>query len=151
MPSSSSRLTSEASVKRAGGDVVWPLASSSGDGQGLADGEHGQQRLAVVERGVGIVGALDVGPEVAGEGDGAAGGGELGVAAVGGRGADAHLDRLAPGVDHLRGDGALPDQLVEAELVAAAARRTADSGVRNDSPAGRMASWASCAFLTLRS
>ncbi len=85
----------------------------------LADGEHGQQRLAVVEGGIGIVGALHVGPQVAGERDGPTGGGELGVSPVGRRGTDAHLDRLAPGVDHLRGDGALPDELVEAELVGA--------------------------------
>ena len=36
MPSSSSRLTSDASVKRAGGEVAWPLASRSGGGEGLA-------------------------------------------------------------------------------------------------------------------
>ena len=35
-------------------------------------GQHRQQRLAIVEGGVGIVGALHVGPQVAGEGDGPA-------------------------------------------------------------------------------
>ena len=54
--------------------------------------------------------------------------------------------RAALGVLHLRGDRAHPDQLVEAELVAAADPVWA--GVRNGSPAGRIASCASWAFLT---
>ena len=66
-----------------------------------------------------VVAALLVGGEEAAEGDDRAGGRELGVAAVRGRRAEPHRDGLAAGVGHLRGDGALPDQLVERELVAA--------------------------------
>src|SRR5699024_6034375 len=66
-------------------------------------------------------GGLDVGLEEAGEGDGSAGGGEGGRAVAGVVGAglagdpDAHGG--AAGVGHLGGDGALPDQLVEAVLL----------------------------------
>src|SRR5690606_25893097 len=99
-----------------------------------APGERRQGLLAVVESGLGVVRALDVGAEVAGEDDRAAGGAEgedrLGrgageveggghYAAVGQPRLDARGDRLQPGVPHLRGDGALPDQVVEAGLYAA--------------------------------
>src|SRR5262249_41956130 len=47
-----------------------------------------------------------------------AGGAELGVCPVGGRGTDANRDGLAAGIGHLRGDCALPDQIVERGLVA---------------------------------
>ena len=43
-----------------------------GVGQPLADRQVGEQALAVVEVGLGVVGALDVDPQVAGERDGAA-------------------------------------------------------------------------------
>ncbi len=54
---------------------------------------------------------------------------------------------LADGVLHLRGDGAHPDQLVEPELLAGQAGLRRASGTL--SPAGRIASCASWAFLTL--
>ena len=131
--------------------MVWPLASSSGVREHVALGERRQQRLAVVELGVGVVGALDVGPEVAGERDRAARRSPLGVAPVAPRVAARRTDTdCAAGVGHLRGDRALPDQVVEAQLVAAQLAAS-DSGVRNESPAGRIASCASWAFLTLRS
>ena len=65
-------------------------------------------------------------------------------------GRQADLRARPGGVVHLRGHRALPDQLVEAELVA---RQLACRliGVRKVSPDGRMASCASWAFFTLRS
>ena len=87
-------------------------------GQRVALGDLRQPALAVVELGVRVVGALDVGLQEAVEGDDLAGGGELGVPAVGGRAADLDGDGLADRVLHLGGDGPLPDQLVEPELVA---------------------------------
>jgi len=52
------------------------------------------------------------------ERDHCAGGRELRAAPVGARPGDAHRDGLPARVRHLRGDGALPDQFVELELVA---------------------------------
>ena len=63
----------------------------------------------------------------------------------------ADLGARPGGVGHLGGHGALPDEVVEAELVAVQLRGRPASGVRKVSPAGRMASWASWAFFTLRS
>ena len=48
MPSSSSRLTSDASVKRAGGVGRVALRLERGDRHGVADGERRQQRLALL-------------------------------------------------------------------------------------------------------
>ena len=84
---------------------------------GLALGEVGQRDLVVVAA-LAAVGALDVRLEEPVERDHPARRGEDHVAAVGGQPADADGHRLAGGVLHLRGDGALPDQLVEPELVA---------------------------------
>ncbi len=64
----------------------------------------------------GTVGVLDVDPAEALVGDDRAAGGELGVAAVGGGGAEAHGDSLADGVGHLRRDRAVPDHLVDPGL-----------------------------------
>ena len=81
---SSSSLTSDGlgvAGRRLGGVAV------GGDllgGQRVALGDLRQPALAVVELGVGVVGALDVGLEEAVEGDDLAGGAELGVPAVGG-------------------------------------------------------------------
>ena len=86
--------------------------------QRVALGDLRQPALAVVQLGVGVVGALDVRLEEAVEGDDLAGRAELGVPAVGGAAADLDGDRLADGVLHLGGDGPLPDQLVQPELVA---------------------------------
>ena len=65
--------------------------------------------------------------------------------------ADAQRDGPALRVRHLRRDRAHPDQLVERELVARQLAAATCCGVRKESPAGRIASCASCAFLTLRS
>lgn len=56
------------------------------------------------------------------EGDRLAGRAELGVAAVGGPARDLDGDGVADRVLHLGGDGPLPDQLVQPELVAGQAR-----------------------------
>ena len=114
----------------------------------LALGQRRQPALAIVGVGaVALVGVLDVGEEEALVGDDRAARGELGVATARGRGAQADGDRLAGGVGHLRGDRALPDQLVDPGLAGLTSRATS-SGERKRSPAGRMASWASCAFFT---
>ena len=86
--------------------------------QRVADGQRRQPDLLVLQLGVGVVGALDVGPQEAGERDDLAAGGELGVLPRRRHAAEAHLDALAPGVGHLRGDGPHPDQLVQPALVA---------------------------------
>ncbi len=84
----------------------------------VAHGELRQQRLLLAELGRRIVAALDIGAQVAGELDRLAAGREDRAPAVGRPAFD--LDRGAQqlGVGHLRGDGALPDQLVELQLVA---------------------------------
>ncbi len=79
-------------------------------------GQIGQQGLAVLEGGVGIVGALHVDPQVPGEGDGAPAGRHLGPLAAGRRRHQPHRDRPAGGVGHLRRQGALPDQLVQPQV-----------------------------------
>ncbi len=117
MPSSSRRLTSDASVKRAGGEVAWPLASRSGAPRVWPSRSSGSRVSRSSRLGVGVVGALDVGPQVAGEGDRAPRRGELGVGV--GRGAgDAHGHGSPGGVGHLRGDRPLPDEVVEPQVVA---------------------------------
>jgi hypothetical protein len=79
-------------------------------------GQRRQPALPVVAV-AGVVGVLDVGLEESVEVDDLAGRAELGPL-VRGRGArDPDRDRLAGGVLHLRGDGALPDQLVQPALV----------------------------------
>ena len=80
-----------------------------------------QPRLLVIAGGV-VVRARDVGFQEAVEGDGAAGCGQLGALhrarrhlhRDGGGGGDGDADLLAPRVRHLGGEGAHPDQLVEA-------------------------------------
>src|SRR4029077_6698736 len=64
-------------------------------------------------------GALDVRAQEAGKRDRLAGGGELSVAPAGRDRAESHLHALAARVGHLRRDRALPDQVVQAELVPA--------------------------------
>ena len=62
---------------------------------------------------------------------------------------DGHANRDAAGsrIGHLAGHGPFPDQVVKPELVGA--EHVAEvSGKAKGWPAGRMASWASCAFLT---
>ena len=105
---------------------MWPTGSMAGSGSRCADGQVGQHALAVVEVGVGVVGALDVDPQVAGERDRAARrrplrGRRARDRHVGRRGRgdgrlDAHRHGLADGVGHLRGDRPLPDEVVEAQV-----------------------------------
>ena len=77
-------------------------------------------------------------------------GAELGVLSVGARRRRLGVRRSARGVLHLRRDRALPDEVVERDARRAPSSPRRSFGVRNTSPAGRMASWASCAFATAR-
>ena len=89
-------------------------------GQCLAGGQVRQALLSVLRLTFGharCVNAFLVGGEEAAEGDDGAGCCELGVLAVGGHGAQAHGGGGTGRVGHLGGDGTLPNQLVEAELV----------------------------------
>ena len=103
-------------------------------GQRVALGQRRQPALPVVPLGV-VVGVLHVGLEEPVEADDLAGGAELGFLAGRGPAGDPDRHRLAGGVLHLRGDRALPDQLVQPELVAGQAglRRACGTGPR---PAG---------------
>ena len=85
--------------------------------QTFSDGDGGKDHLAIFKLGFGIVGTFDVGAKKTGEGDRLAGCHELAVATVRRRCSEADLDRHAPRIVHLRGDGAHPDQLVEPQLV----------------------------------
>lgn len=117
--SRSSRLLDQAGLgvtgRRLGGV---PVDRDLLGGQRIALAHLGQPALAVVQLGVRVVGTLDVRLQEAVEGDRLAGGAELDVPAVGGGATDLHRDRVAGRVLHLGGDGPLPDQLVELELVA---------------------------------
>ena len=89
-------------------------------GQCLAGGQVRQALLSVLRLTLshaGCVNALLVGGEEAAEGDDGTGCSELGVLAVRCHGAQAHGGGGTGRVSHLGGDGTLPDQLVEAELV----------------------------------
>ena len=81
-----------------------------------------QPALAVVvagRRNLVLVATFLVGGQEAAERDDRAAGRELGVPAVAAGRAEPDRHGLAPRVGHLRGDGALPDQVVERQLVAA--------------------------------
>ena len=81
-------------------------------------GQVRQPALGVVGLTAGlVVEALDVGLQEARERDGAAGGVEHHLLATGSLAGDPQAQRGAAGIGHLRGHGALPDQLVEPELV----------------------------------
>ena len=89
-------------------------------GQCLAGGQVRQALLSILRLTLGHTGcvnALLVGGEEAAEGDDGAGCSELSVLAVGCHGTQAHGGGGASRVSHLGGDGTLPDQLVETELV----------------------------------
>src|SRR5579884_2929651 len=94
------------------------LRLERGRGELVADRERRQLPLLVARRLL-LVPALLVGEQEAAEGDHRAGGAELDAPAVAGRRGDPHRHRLPPSVRHLRGDRALPDQLVQPQLVAA--------------------------------
>src|SRR5690606_39217271 len=95
-----------------------PLRVDGGVRELLALGQR-RQLGRLVAAVAGVVAAVAVDGLPAWEGDRAPGGGPLGLHAVGGRGADPGGDRVAAGVGHLGGEGALPDELVEPELVPA--------------------------------
>ncbi len=96
--------------------------------QRLVDGEWGKRLVTVVEGGLGIVAAFDVGAEEPWEQHGAAAGaeGQAGILrrlhdAVQRRRAgqlrlDARGDELQARLGHLRGDRALPDEIVQSGL-----------------------------------
>ena len=89
-------------------------------GQCLASGQVRQALLSVLRLTLshpGCVNAFLVGGEEAAEGDDGTGCCELGVLSVRCHGAQAHRGGGTGRVSHLGGDGTLPDQLVEAELV----------------------------------
>ena len=121
------------------------LRLERGDGDGVADGERRQQRLALVAVGVALVAGLDVHLAVAGERDRRAGRrANSAVGAVGGGGPEPDAHRGAGGVGHLRGQRALPDQPVQRQLLAVqlavhlvAASAAASSGGSPRGPPGR--------------
>ena len=124
MPSSSSRAQARLGVAGRRRRRV-PLGIELPGVEPLAPLDAGQPALGVIGAGLvvtigarALVAGLDVGAQEAREGDRASTGGELdrlvGAAAAG----EPDADRLPDRVGHLRGDGPLPDQLVEAELVA---------------------------------
>ena len=115
----------------------------------VANGQGRQADLAVLQVGVGIIGPLHVGPQEPGKRDHPAARSELGVLAGGRTSAQANRHALPDGIRHLGGYGPHPHQFVQAALVAVQTR--APRAVRKVSPAGRMASCASWAFLTFLS
>ena len=92
--------------RRVGGVAV---GSDVAGGQGVALGQLRQVLVVFVLR-------VRIGAEPTGEGDGAAGGGQLDILAGGRLARDGSGDGRAAGVFHLGGDGALPNELVELEL-----------------------------------
>ncbi len=117
MPRSSSALTSDASVYRAGGEVEWPSGSSDRCSTCSPTFRCGQAALGVAVLRL-VVAALLVRSEEAPERDHGAGGAELGIPPVGCGRAEPQRDGLPAGILHLRGDRSLPDELVEGVLVA---------------------------------
>ena len=89
------------------------------NGQRRPFAQRRQDHFLVLELGLRVVRALDVRAQEAGERDRLAGGRELGVPSVARRRPEANLDALPARVCHLRRDRALPDQVVQTELVAA--------------------------------
>ena len=85
------------------------------DVEAIAFGQRGQLTSGVVAV-VDLVEVLDVDEAEALVGDHRPGRGELGVAVLAAGRTEADRHRLARGVGHLRGDGALPDQLVDLGL-----------------------------------
>ena len=85
----------------------------------LAFGQRRQVLLLVVELGLGIVASFDVGAEEPRERDRVAARREHDFLALGAFAGQLETNTLTAGVLHLRGEGALPDQLVELGLVVA--------------------------------
>ncbi len=110
-------------------------------------GQRRQAALVVIQLGVRVVGALDVGLQEPVEGDDLARGAELGVLPRGG--GAGHPDRRP--TRRSRPSSARPRSASRSARTAGARHRTGRpaAGVRNASPAGRMASCASWALFTL--
>ena len=89
----------------------------------VAHSQGRQQHLLTLQGGVGIIAALHVGAEEAGEIDALAAGSEAGWA-EGRLGGGLQIDRQhrEARIRHLAGHGALPDQLVERQIAAVQAR-----------------------------
>ncbi len=125
MPSRSSSLMSDASVKRAGGVVSWRfgIRAEQRDRRAavgmnaIADLGLRQDRFLLFELRGGIVAAFDVGAAEAGELDRLAARGHRGDLAVRALRRDLHRRAQHARVDHLRRHRPLPDQLVDLELV----------------------------------
>ena len=83
----------------------------------VANLDGGQTDLAILQYGIGIVGALHIGPQEPGERDDFARGGELCVFTRGRCGPQPDLGTGATGVGHLRRNGTHPYQFIQAELV----------------------------------
>ena len=79
--------------------------------------ERWKPYLPILEHGLGVVRALDVGPEEAGERYYLAAGAELGGPPIGRTTLESNLHALAAGVGHLRRDGPLPNEVVKTQLV----------------------------------
>ena len=117
-----------------------------------SDAQRRQADLAVLQFGVGVVGALDVGPQESGKLDDLAAGREVhlgaGCLAAGRRDAVMRTCTLLPRTS------AICEAMVRFHTSSYRAASSAPtslatcSGIRKLSPAGRMASWASSAFFT---
>ena len=116
---------------------MWPDAAQLVARDGVALGQCWQDRLAVLELGVGVVGTLDVRAEVARELDGAPAGVEHHRLAVARRRPQAEAHAPDPRIGHLRRHRALPNEVVEAVLVAAV--QLAPEVVRGPHPLARRA------------
>ena len=102
---------------RAGGVVAWPAGRSSLAASSWPVQRPHQPLLGVVPLGCLVVGALHVGTQEPGEGDRLAGGGELRMLPIRAVTSQSHRHTGTHRVGHLGRDGALPDQLVEPELL----------------------------------
>ena len=137
IPRSSSSRTRLASMVARGRLRLVPLRLGRDAPEPLALVQGRQDPLLVLELRVGVVGALDVGAEEAREGDHLARDGEARRPLLAGVRLEARVRAHARRVAHLRGDRALPDQIVEAqpvvvELAAQALRRAEDLAGRAD-------------------
>ena len=128
MPRSSSFLISVASEKRSGGWVSWPLDSALSTGTYLAFAQRGQDSFLIGEFGFGVVGTFDVGATKSRELNAQPRRAQSQLDAAfkvhdrRQRRDESHLVLGESGVDHLGGDGALPDQVVDREFVTAQLR-----------------------------
>ena len=87
-------------------------------GRAIAHLQGRQQQLLSFNRRVGIVAALDVGAKETSEVDALTRGPELGWAQGAAIGLQFHREHGEAGISHLAGHGALPDQLIEGQILA---------------------------------